>query len=271
LNSVLAACTQVVPIIPVTSAPTGGSGGAPHFKTWSGGKYDFHGVCDLVLLQNVNFDSGLGLHVHIRTKQTRMWSYIDTAAVRIGNDILEVKGGVDENDFWVNMERGVSTEDITLSGFEVNFEQTSKKSRRFVVDLGNGDKIELKTWNSFVSLNIQGATADRFIGSQGLMGTYPKGLKISRDFSTVFDDVDAFGQEWQVDSTSPMLFHNVDGPQYPNVCAIPSTTDMRRRLDESLVSKADAEVACSRVDPDNFDLCVFDVLATNDKDSAGAY
>lgn len=68
----------------------------PHFKTWTGDKFDFHGECDLVLLQNPEFSSGLGMHVHIRTKlQGPRFSSVETAALRIGEDTLEVQSGDD--------------------------------------------------------------------------------------------------------------------------------------------------------------------------------
>jgi hypothetical protein len=65
--------------------------GDPHFKTWSGGHFDFHGMCDLVLLQSEIFGSGLGLDLHIRTTARRDLSYISSAALRIGPDVLEVE------------------------------------------------------------------------------------------------------------------------------------------------------------------------------------
>ena len=70
--------------------------GDPHFKTWAGEFYDFHGVCDLVLIKNPEFKNGLGMHIHLRTTRTRMWSYVSSAAIRIGEDILEVIGGPEE-------------------------------------------------------------------------------------------------------------------------------------------------------------------------------
>ena len=57
---------------------------------WSGEKYDFHGGCDLVLLHDDSFAHGLGITIHIRTKERYGYSYIETAAVRIGEDTLEV-------------------------------------------------------------------------------------------------------------------------------------------------------------------------------------
>jgi hypothetical protein len=70
----------------------GGAQGDPHFKTWRGQHYNFHGVCDLILLQIKEFASGLGLDVHIRTYMRRDMSYICSSAVlRIGSDVLEVE------------------------------------------------------------------------------------------------------------------------------------------------------------------------------------
>jgi hypothetical protein len=245
--------------------------GDPHFRTWGGEKYDFHGVCDLVLLHNAELD----MDVHIRSKRTRMWSYVSAAAVRIGDDSLEVAGG-SENNYWMNGKKGPEiTQSTTLptlvSGHTVQFNQVSSKSREFIVHVADESKIVIKTWNGYVSVVVEGASVESYGQSVGLMGKFPHGTKLARDNSTAMEDVNAFGQEWQVLSTEPKLFHNVEGPQAPEKCEVPSSLQMRRRLGESLISKEDAEVACSRVNEEDFDLCVFDVMATNDKDAAGAY
>ena len=64
--------------------------GDPHFGTWGGHPFDFQGGCDLVLVRNPSFANGLGMDIHARTKVRREYSYITNAAVRIGNDTLEV-------------------------------------------------------------------------------------------------------------------------------------------------------------------------------------
>jgi hypothetical protein len=245
--------------------------GDPHFRTWSGEKYDFHGVCDLVLLHNAEMD----MDVHIRTKRTRMWSYVSAAALRIGRDTLEVAGGT-ENNYWINGKKGPEVTPSTtlptfVSGHPVQFKQVSSKSREFILDVSDAIKITIRTWNGYVSLKFKGASEETFGQSVGLLGAFPHGTKLSRDNSTVMEDLNAFGQEWQVLPTEPKLFHNVEGPQAPEKCEVPSSVQMRRRLGESLISKEDAEVACSRVHEDDFDLCVFDVMATNDKEAVGAY
>ena len=100
---------------------------------------------------------------------------------------------------------------------------------------------------------------------------------LSRDGITVHANPDAFGKEWQVKHDEPKLFHTSEGAiQHPAQCKMPSVDAMagrklRRRLGEALVSQKDAEAACEHAAADEFDACVFDVLATNNKDLAGVY
>jgi len=251
---------------------TGGGGGFgdPHIKAWNGEQFDFHGVCDLVMAHNPEFGNGSGLDVHIRSKKMNQWSYIDSAVVRIGEDTLEVRGGK-MNEFWINSIRGDdNTDKLKISEYPIEYHRISKNSKMFVVDIGNGEGIVIKTWNSFVSIMIENAKHKNFGGSVGLMGSFPEGLKIGRD-NSIIEDTNAFGQEWQVLFTEQNLFHNIEGPQHPQQCDIPSNIEMRRHLSESLVTVGQAEKACIGADSENMDLCVFDVLATNDQSSAGAY
>jgi hypothetical protein len=77
--------------LPIVPPSNGGGEGDPHFKTWRGQHFDFHGECDLVLLHCPAFESGLGLDVHIRTKIRHDMSYISSVALRISSDVLEVE------------------------------------------------------------------------------------------------------------------------------------------------------------------------------------
>ena len=94
---------------------------------------------------------------------------------------------------------------------------------------------------------------------------------MGQDSVTMFDDANEFGMEWQVLSSEATLFHEEDGPQHPEMCEIPTKMALRRRLAESKITLAEAESACSRVEAADFDLCTFDVMATNDMGVAGAY
>jgi len=159
----------------------------------------------------------------------------------------------------------------TLGGFPIQFTRLSNAVRQFTIDLGGAEKIIVKTWHSMVSININSGKKHNFEGSLGLMGSFDNGQKIGRDNQKVFDNLNEFGLEWQVQEDEPTLFHNSEGPQAPKTCEIPSSFDMRRRLGKLQVSKSDAENACKDVHKEDFDLCVFDVIATNKLNVASSY
>jgi len=270
-------------IYEATESLNPGASGDPHITTWSGERYDFHGICDLVLLSNQGFCNGLGLDINIRNKRLKEWSYIESAVLRIGKDVLEVAGGESNNKFWLNnVEHSVdannnahdeATKVTSISGYSVYFKQVSKKSREFIVKLGGKEAIVFKTWNSFLSVNLQHPTKKHFSGSVGLMGRFPSGLKVARNNVTIVSDSNVFGQEWQVMHNSEQsLFHEAKGPQYPEKCDIPSLAEMRRRLAMSDITVHDAEIACENtISKEDKELCIFDVLASNDESTAGAY
>lgn len=248
----------------------GGAFGDPHIKTWNGEQFDFHGVCDLVLARNRGFGDGAGLDVQIRTKRMMQWSYISSAVVRIGKDSLEVRGGK-MNKFWINgIEGNINTDKLAISGYPIKYQRINNKSEKFVVELGNGEAIIFKTWNSFVSIMIEKPNYKSFRNSVGLMGSFPEGLKFGRD-NSIIEDINVFGQEWQVLSTEQNLFHDLEGPQHPTKCEIPSSFELRRRLQKSSLSFEEAEKACIGADFEVKELCIFDVIATNDRSAAGAY
>lgn len=258
-----------------TPAAVTGAFGDPHVRTWGGEHFEYHGACDLVLVHNPDFANGLGLDVHIRNKRVKRWSYIDTAVLNIGGETLEVRGGENTNEFWVNgvqgnagLENGMLPE--TIAGFPISFDWLKGDRRRFIVDLGNGEQVSFKTFKYFVRVNVLAKSEENFKSSVGLMGTYPEGKKVGRDLVSEVKDYDEFGQEWQVLPGEPMLFHNVEGAQAPMKCEMPIMST-QRRLAESTISLEEAEIACSRVNEDDRDACIFDVLATEDKDMAGAY
>jgi hypothetical protein len=243
--------------------------GDPHIKTWTGERYDYHGICDLVLLQNPDFN-GVGMDIHIRTKKVQRWSLISSAVLRIGSETLEVMGS--GNKYWINgMEGGDLKKGV--SGFAILHRVVNRQQEEFrvVLDDAADEAIVLSTFKDMVRVDVKSASSKNYGRSLGLLGTFVGGLKIGRDKETVIEDNNAFGQEWQVLASEEMLFHVAEGPQAPEKCSIPSFETIQRRLKESSFSLEDAEVACSRVSVDDFDSCVFDVLAMNDRDVAGSY
>jgi hypothetical protein len=258
-------CFQQAPFEPA------GANGDPHFKTWHGHHFDFHGECDLVLLQSKEFESGLGLDVHIRTHMRRDMSYISSAALRMGKHLLEVQSrGV----YYLN---GVAGADLPseFGGFEFLHTRPTDKQHVFEVHLGGRQRIKVKTYKDFVSVLFEQAELKHFGKSVGLMGDFGTGRMISRDGKSVIDDANAFGQEWQVLDTEPSLFQTVRFPQHPTACTMPTpvqASQLRRRLSESPVDELAAEKACEHWGEGKDD-CVFDVLTTGDLEMAmvGAY
>jgi hypothetical protein len=250
----------------------GGTNGDPHFKTWHGKHFDFHGVCDLVLLQSKEFGSGLGLDVHIRTHMRRDMSYIASAALRMGTGLLEVQS---QGVYYFN---GVAGADlpIELCGFQFLHTQPTDKQHVFDIHLGGREYIKIKTYKDFVSVSFEQGQGKHFAKSVGLMGDFGMGHMISRDGETIIDDANAFGQEWQVLDTEASLFQTVRFPQHPSVCTMPTPVQAkqlrRRLLEESKGAQLAAEKACEHWGEGKDD-CVFDVLATGDLEMAvgGAY
>jgi len=266
----------VIPASAWDSCGVGGEGD-PHMKTWVGEKYDFHGVCDLVMLSNPGFDNGRGMHIHIRNKRTRVWSYISTAAVSIGKETLQIVGGADSNTYFLNgVEQDADSNNSAgvldnFAGHKLEYERISDVSVEYRVLLKSGSSIVFKTWNGLVSVKMYNPMKEDFDGSLGLLGSYPNGAKLARDNVTIISDTNTFGQEWQVIDTEPKLFNEREGPQFPTKCDIPDSSDMRRRLASSSITIETANTACALVGADEKDLCIFDVLATNNIESAGAY
>mmetsp|Transcript_32020 Transcript_32020/g.77929 ORF Transcript_32020/g.77929 Transcript_32020/m.77929 type:complete len:867 (+) Transcript_32020:250-2850(+) len=268
---------------------SGGARGDPHIKTWTGSSFDFMGECDLVLARGDKFGNGLGFEVQIRTEISNVWSFISAAAIRIGNDILEVDssghhyvngvGGLDpitdkqalETVFpisWRMEYVGKHTGQIytiNLHGDNQQEQEHDEEANTFVI----------KVYNGFIDVEINGGDSKDFGDSVGLMGDFHTGSHLARDHRTVVVDDVKFGLEWQVLGTERMLFQDIgNGPQHPTQCMMPSQSSLTlqdRRLSVDPEFRAKAERACAAASTNDVDACVFDVLATGDLGMAGSY
>ena len=200
------------------------------------------------------------------------YSYIESAAVMIGNDILQVSS-------WGNyMFNGISAAELPLA---VSHSVMSEKESKFEIHLGkNSERVVIKTFKDMVSVVVDHGNNESFHNSVGLMGQFNTGAMLARDNRTVIDDPILFGQEWQV-RDERLLFTTARSPQYPTQCILPSskTTSSSaaasqraaRRLGMTTVSREDAETACSHIlGIREFQNCVFDTLASNDLELAQA-
>ena len=248
----------------------------PHVKTWAGNDFDFMGECDLVLLDAPDFNNGLGLHIDVRTTIRYDYSYIESAALRIGEDILEVESF---GEYAVN---GVESANLDfLGGYEIVHTIRDEKVKIFEVIISEADdfKIVISTFKDMVNVKIVGHVEALGLGS-GMMGSTSTGTMLGRDGRimdlSTDEGINAFGYEWQVTKDEPMLFRTARFPQASKgeKCVLPDAStkqSLRRRLAESGVSRAAAENACAYLKTANERKnCVLDVLEMGDLDAAQA-
>jgi len=249
-------------------------------KSWQGEHFEFHGQCDMILAKDYGFAGGLGLEVQIRTKLVRFWSYIKQAAIRIGNDILEIQGSADPEGkdfkYWINLEpRGKAA---AIGGFPLSIRSNGSHKMTFEIDLSSkfpGQKIVLSTFREFVRVDFQGSSTESFGDAVGMLGDYRTGDLLARNGETKIGDYADLGNEWQLLPSDDMLFHDKAEPQFPKRCLLPEDPqgERQRRLSESTLTVEQAEEACGKILGDELDTkdCVYDVLATQNLDMVGAF
>jgi len=263
-----------------TQTDSSGSLGDPHFKSWQGEHFEFHGQCDMILAKDHGFAGGLGLEVQIRTKLVRFWSYIKQAVVRIGSDILEIQGSADPEGknfkYWINLEP--SSKAASIGGFPLSIRSNGSHKMTFEIDLSSkfpGQKIVLSTFREFVRVDFKGSTAESFGDAVGMLGDYRTGDLLARNGERKIVEYADLGNEWQLLPSDDMLFHDMAEPQFPKRCILPEDPqgERKRRLSESTLTVEQAEEACGKVLGDELDVkdCVYDVLATQNLDMVGAF
>ena len=270
-------------VMTATSPP--GTKGDPHFKTHGGEMYDFHGGCDLVLLDNPDFLHGLGMLIHIRTKIETWWSYVESSVARVGDDTIEITGGNKVQWLYIN---GVANEPLVeskwyvarIGGLKLRYRQQSGNGEAHLYFGDNkSEKLAMKTYHNFVKVDVAAHGSDYHLGSLGLLGRFPDGLRVGRDGETFIEDVNAFGQEWQVCSEEPKLFHSYEGEWIVPAgqqCAMPEQSLAKQKLRQRRLANGlpmeEAEKACAHLESaDDRKACVFDVVATQDVNMASVW
>jgi len=266
-------------VAPTTTISDSSANGDPHFKTWKHEHFEFHGQCDMILAKDPKFANGVGLDVQIRTKLVRFWSYIRSAAIRIGDDILEIQGSIGDMDrhthYWVNFQYQADTTNV--GGFPLTITSNGAHKRYFEINLDSkfpGQKIVLSAFKEFVAVDFKGGTVESFGNMVGMLGDYQSGKTFARDGVAEINDFNELGNEWQLLPSDDMLFHDKAEPQYPKRCILPEDPQgqRHRRLDESSISVEKAETICATLkDPLIIKDCVYDILATQDLDMVGAF
>ena len=213
------------------------------------------------------------------------YSFIESAAVMIGSDVFEVLGG-ETHSYFLNGVKDAGLPAVLASEFTV--EETSTETKRsfdVVIDREKTEKIVIEVFKDFVSVIFSDATPVNFANSGGLMGDYLTGDFVGRDGQIIKaegqmkhkimnENVSIFVEDWQVrPGEDPLLFSTPGSVEYPEKCIMPKwhsgQAQTRRRLGG--MSDKDAHHACSGSPSEDFEMCVFDVVATNDIEMAKVY
>lgn len=223
----------------------------------------------MMLMKNPNFGGDLGMTVQIRTRGRYQYSYIESAAVQIGDDVLEVSSF---GDVFFNGVSSAKVDGAKLADkYAVTHSQEGQK-HVYSIKTDEHEQIVITTFKDIVGIYAHNPSVANFGAAVGLLGNFTTGLKLGRDGETVVDDPVAFGQEWQIRPESePVLFQTRRQPQYPERCLIPSIKSEVRRLGEAFVTQEQAEEACDHwKDAVRKSFCVMDVLAMQDLDLSQA-
>jgi hypothetical protein len=245
----------------------GGGGGDPHIKRWNRKHFSFHGECDLVMLHSDEFHKFTGLDLHVRTTVQDWYSYIEMAALRVGDYVMEVHSqyltldGIEYTDHDLPLSFGGDFKYV-INAPEVEEDTKFHGAKVYRVDLHDESWINFKVYKEFVFIEVSGHEED-FSDAMGLLGDYYNGNMVDRQGQRVYD-YDQFGFEWQVrPGVDANLFSTVREPQFPRQCNMPSVQRSSRRLRANNGSLfTDAKSACAKAADIN--LCVDDVLATGD-------
>lgn len=258
-------------------------GGDPHFQPIMATPFSYHGQFDGVLMASKEFNDGQGLDIHIRTTRVDnayvSYSYISGAAVRVGNDVLEVK---EDGSILVNgaeeLFDGVDTADFG----EVSIVKSTKGSMHqiltFDIEFPSADmsiQIRANTKNGLLFVDVlQSAPRD----AVGLLGSPLSDELFARDGTTDMTGAwNSFGEEWQVQSDEAKLFQDKDRePQHPASCVYQAegqeSAYVRRRrrhlMENERVTMEAATAACEGSSESKMQFCIDDVLAMGDVDLA---
>ena len=224
-----------------------------------------------------NFHNKAGLDFHVRTTMHEgMYSYIDSAAVRVGEHVVEIQNGkviVNKKEH-KDDELPLSFGQYDLALLKQQVDKDGNVIRRsYILKLDETSAMEFKFYKEFMTFDLIGH--HEFTDAAGLLGSYPRGDMISRSGEEMnrFED---FGFEWQVGPSDAKLFSDLRAPQLPyERCRIPEQQTAgagRRKLrgqNAKLLSAA--QKACASQNGNDFSLCVEDVMMTGDLEMAAEW
>ena len=221
------------------------------------------------MVRSEKFHNGAGFDLHARTTIQDYFSFMETAALRVGDDTLEMYS----DHFYINGVK-LTPADLpftfggefkyTISDAPARDGQNAKYYQYYKVDLHENSSVLFKFYKEYLTISIS-AHPDDFEDSVGLLGEFHSGEMIDRD-GKVMTDFTAYGFEWQVNPEDGMLFREARSPQLPfEQCRLPTQArPARRNLRQNKAFYSAAVKACAHVSGGDRELCVDDVLQTGD-------
>lgn len=290
-NGVVDTCEATVTVVGPDCPTDTTISGDPHILRWGEKKRSsFHGECDLVFAKSDAFHDGEGLELHVRTKIVSTYSHVEAAALRIGDNVITIDN---KNHLTFNQKR-VTVDDLplTFGDYEYKYKinlpfpangkkykdreidmKTFKNAMVYRLDLAEDGScyIDFKTFGEYMAVHLHGSSRD-FGDSVGLSGHHGTGTMLSRTGEVMESTVD-HGHEWKVRHHERKLFaedrffdDSITG------CKMPTETMDRRSLrgmDRELYENA--KNACSNHFPEDFELCVDDIMVAGDVDMVYAW
>lgn len=251
----------------------------PHFRTYDGTSYSYHGQCDLVMTRSKAFASGKGLDLHIRTEIKDGWSLISNAVLRIGHDVFEVSNS---GSYFLNGIRNVNLPVFLDGSYNVtkdvrSHERKEKNENEEVIDqtffkiaLDDHEFIGINIFKNIISVRVNAFLYD----AEGMLGNHVTSGMVGRDSSVALSNPNEVGSQWQINGAEPKLFQVERSPQYPENCILPDNSITSRRLVhlENNEERQTLEAACEDIEDEQMrDFCIHDVLLTGDADIAMVY
>jgi len=246
----------------------------PHFKTFGGKRYDFHGGCPLVLVQSAFMD------IHIETKVETGYSSIQSVGFRMNM-------GMDDPVF---IDKDTNPNDIpkTFGGYEFNYVAAAQ---RYELILDDGQYVTVSAWNGKPSSVMVHGLEDSFGDAKGMCGEWGKNDLLDRN-GDVMDNGNLMGAEWKVRNIGDFPIPGIDSEPAPKcvpeefhmgggedkkfcernkcLCA-PAGADFECGENcQKCVTEEEIKTACEAVSDADKKNCKFDVKTTGDTEFAKA-
>lgn len=206
--------------------------------------------------------------MHVRTTIDSFYSFIETAAVRIGGHVLEV----DSKKIYLDGEKVDAP--VTFKSTDNKHEYVYKvvnaeNNKKFaVLEADKRGVVDFRFYKNYLTLSAKGTESD-LSDAQGLLGNFKEGAMMDRDGNAFDRSFEEYAFEWQVNTLAgdPALFVDDRSPQLPYArCEMPTAARPSRRLRADTALLKQAESACAGVvgNSNDFTLCVDDVMATGE-------